>query len=268
MKLIRFLTIDDKTEWGILDSEYEDDAYVIEGNIFDKFSISTHLVRIKRFLSPVVPPDIIGIGLNYQKHAAETGIKIPDIPVMFIKAHGALVGHEDPIALPKAGPFEVDCEAELAVVIGKTAKNVSRESAMDHVLGYTCANDVSARDWQTRKQKTQWTRGKSFDTFCPVGPWIVTKDEIPDPHGLAIQLDINGQAIQDSNTSDMIFDIPTIVSNLSQSMTLFAGTVILTGTPHGVGYTRIPPSYLRTGDTVTVYIEKIGRLVNPVVMER
>jgi 2-keto-4-pentenoate hydratase/2-oxohepta-3-ene-1,7-dioic acid hydratase in catechol pathway len=162
----------------------------------------------------------------------------------------------------------VDCEAELAIVIGKTAKNIGKEAVMDYILGYTCANDVSARDWQIRKQKTQWTRGKSFDSFCPVGPWVVTKDEIPNPHRLTIRSDINGRVFQDSNTSDMIFDIPTIVSNLSQSITLFTGTIILTGTPHGTGFSRIPPTYLKDGDVVSIYIEKIGILTNPVVEER
>jgi len=162
----------------------------------------------------------------------------------------------------------VDCEAELAVIMGKTAKNVSKEEALDYILGYSCANDVSARDWQIRKQKTQWTRGKSFDSFCPVGPWIVTKDEIPNPNHLAIQSDINGKTYQDSNTSDMIFDVPTLVSNLSQSFTLFAGTIILTGTPQGIGFTRIPPVYLQDGDTVSIFIEKIGQLSNPVVAEK
>jgi 2-keto-4-pentenoate hydratase/2-oxohepta-3-ene-1,7-dioic acid hydratase in catechol pathway len=161
----------------------------------------------------------------------------------------------------------VDYEAELAVVIGKKAKNVSPAEAMGYVLGYTCANDVSARDWQIRKQKNQWVRAKSFDSFCPLGPCLVTTDEIPDPHNLSIQSEINGKIYQDSNTSDMIFDVPTIVSDLSQSTTLFPGTVILTGTPHGVGFTRIPPVYLRPGDVVTIQIEKIGKLTNPVILE-
>jgi 2-keto-4-pentenoate hydratase/2-oxohepta-3-ene-1,7-dioic acid hydratase in catechol pathway len=144
---------------------------------------------------------------------------------------------------------------------------VSPDEAMDYVLGYTCANDVSARDWQIRKQKSQWVRAKSFDTFCPLGPCLVTKDEIPNPHQLSIQSEINGKILQDSNTSDMIFDVRTIVSDLSQSTTLFPGTVILTGTPHGVGFTRIPPVYLRPGDTVSIQIEKIGKLTNPVILE-
>jgi 2-keto-4-pentenoate hydratase/2-oxohepta-3-ene-1,7-dioic acid hydratase in catechol pathway len=169
-----------------------------------------------------------------------------------------------PIILPAAGPDNVDYEAELAVVIGRKVKNVSPSEAMDYVMGYMCANDVSARDWQIEKQKKQWARGKSFDTFCPLGPCLVTRDEIPDPQNLRIRALLNGRIVQDSSTSDMIFDIPAIISDLSRSMTLLPGTVILTGTPEGVGFTRQPPLYLQAGDTVTVTIEKIGQLTNPV----
>ena len=268
MKLIRFLSEDDRVLWGTVDSPASKTAMLIRDSVFDKFEISSQEIKVKKLLSPVSPPNILGIGMNYKTHAAETGIKPPDIPVMFLKATGTLIGPEDPIVLPRAGPHQVDCEAELAIVIGKTAKNVSKEEAMNYILGYTCANDVSARDWQIRKQKNQWTRGKSFDSFCPVGPWVVTKDEIPDPHNLGIQSDINGRIYQDSSTSDMIFDIPTIVSNLSQSITLFPGTLILTGTPHGIGFTRVPPVFLKDGDIVTIFIEKIGHLTNNVVSEK
>jgi len=138
---------------------------------------------------------------------------------------------------------------------------------MDSILGYTCANDVSARDWQIEKQKKQWARGKSFDTFCPLGPYLVTRDEIPDPQNLRIRTVLNGTTVQDSNTYDMIFDVPTIISDLSRSMTLLPGTVILTGTPEGVGFTRQPPIYLQDGDIVTIEIERIGQLTNPVKRE-
>jgi 2-keto-4-pentenoate hydratase/2-oxohepta-3-ene-1,7-dioic acid hydratase in catechol pathway len=138
---------------------------------------------------------------------------------------------------------------------------------MNYIAGYTCANDVSARDWQIRKQKKQWSRGKSFDTFCPLGPYLVTTDEIPDPNNLTIRTILNGKVLQDSSTSDMIFDIPTIVSDLSRSMTLLPGTVILTGTPEGVGFTRQPPIFLKDGDVITISIEKIGKLTNPVIAE-
>lgn len=267
MKLVRFETVDHRIVWGVVESPDDDSARLVEGDVFDDFTISSREEKIHKLLPPAAPPNILGIGLNYMGQAAETGIKVPEIPVMFLKSTGSLIGPDDPIMLPKVGPHQVDCEAELAVIMGKTAKNVSKEEALDYVLGYTCANDVSARDWQIRKQKTQWARGKSFDSFCPVGPWLVTKDEIPDPNRLAIQSDINGKTYQDSNTADMIFDVPTVISNLSQSFTLFAGTIILTGTPQGIGFTRIPPVFLQDGDKVTIIIEKIGQLSNVVRAE-
>ncbi|MCP5054661.1 MAG: fumarylacetoacetate hydrolase family protein, partial [bacterium] len=217
---------------GVIETPDDDTALIINGDIFDNFEVSNKSAKIKKLLSPVAPPNIIGIGLNYRKHAEETGIRLPEIPVMYLKATNSLIGPRYPILLPKAGPEQVDYEAELALVIGKKTKNVPPEQAMDHVLGYTCANDISARDWQIRKQKTQWARGKSFDTFCPIGPWIVTKDEIPNPHDLWIRSEINGKVFQDSNTADMVFKLSEIVSNLSQSLTLLPGTVILTGTPN------------------------------------
>jgi 2-keto-4-pentenoate hydratase/2-oxohepta-3-ene-1,7-dioic acid hydratase in catechol pathway len=169
--------------------------------------------------------------------------------------------------LPIAGPDKVDYEAELAVIISKIAKNIPPDEVFDYILGYTCANDVSARDWQFEKQKGQWARGKSFDTFCPLGPYLVTKDEITEPDHLCIRTIINNKLLQDSNTSSMIFNIAEIVSNLSQSMTLLPATVILTGTPEGVGFTRQPPIFLKEGDKITIEIEKIGRLSNPVRKE-
>jgi len=163
----------------------------------------------------------------------------------------------------------IDYEAELAVVIGKTAKHVSRERALDHVLGYTCANDVSARDWQKEKHLGggQFARGKSFDGFCPLGPAIVTKDEIPNPNALRLKTILNGQTMQDHTTADMIFDVPALIESLSSTMTLRPGAVILTGTPQGVGFARTPPVWLKEGDKVVVEIEKIGRLENPVGRE-
>ena len=193
---------------------------------------------------------------------------VPDYPIVFMKATTSVIGHEEPILLPAAGPEKVDYEAELAVVIGKSVKNIKTSEALDCILGYTCANDISARDWQFEKQKGQWVRGKSFDTFCPLGPWLVTKDEIADPNRLRIRAVLNeGDILQDSDTSHMIFDIAAIISFLSQSMTLLPGTVILTGTPEGVGFTREPPLFLKAGDRITVEIEGIGRLSNPVIRE-
>jgi 2-keto-4-pentenoate hydratase/2-oxohepta-3-ene-1,7-dioic acid hydratase in catechol pathway len=158
----------------------------------------------------------------------------------------------------------VDYECELAVVIGKACKNVSKANALDYVLGYTCANDVSARDWQLKFGGGQWCRGKTFDTFAPLGPCLVLKDEIPDPNKLRIQTVLNGSVMQDWNTDDMIFDVPALIEFLSGDTTLLPGTVILTGTPHGIGAARKPPVFLKDGDVVTIEIEKIGSLTNPV----
>jgi 2-keto-4-pentenoate hydratase/2-oxohepta-3-ene-1,7-dioic acid hydratase in catechol pathway len=162
---------------------------------------------------------------------------------------------------------EVDYECELAVVIGKRCKNVRRDDALKYVLGYTCGNDISARDWQRQKGGSQWCRGKFFDTFAPMGPCLVTPDEIPNPNSLQIKTILNGVAVQDWNTNDMIFDVPTLIEFLSGSTTLLPGTVIMTGTPHGVGMGKTPPVYLKPGDQVIVEIEKIGKLTNPVKLE-
>ena len=161
----------------------------------------------------------------------------------------------------------MDYECELAIVIGKTAKNVKREDAFHYVLGYTAANDVSARDWQIKKGGSQWCRGKTFDTFCPLGPVVVTPDEIPNPNDLGIRTILNGETVQDWNTNDMIFDVPALIEFLSGSTTLFPGTVILTGTPHGVGMAATPPRWLKPGDSVTIEIDRIGALTNPVALE-
>jgi len=191
----------------------------------------------------------------------------PDCPVVFIKATTSVIGRHDPIILPAKAPDHVDYEAELAVVIGRPAKNLLPKDAARCIFGYTCANDVSARDWQFGQQAGQWARGKSFDSFCPIGPWIVSPDEIPDPQSLRIRTILNGITVQDSNTADMIFNIPTIISDLSCTMTLLPGTVILSGTPEGVGFTRNPPMFLGDGDCITVQIEGIGELTNPVIRE-
>jgi 2-keto-4-pentenoate hydratase/2-oxohepta-3-ene-1,7-dioic acid hydratase in catechol pathway len=176
---------------------------------------------------------------------------------------------QDPIVLPrKLRSDEVDYECELAVVIGRTCKNVSKADALKYVLGYTCANDVSARDWQGKWGGSQWCRGKTFDTFAPLGPCLVTADEIPNPNQLSIRTILNGQVMQDWNTNDMIFNVPTLIEFLSGSTTLRAGTVILTGTPHGIGAARKPPVFLKHGDTVSIELEKIGTLTNPVIEEK
>jgi len=268
MKIARFRSPGGEVLWGAFDPKAPDRATVIDGDIFGDMELSGRVARIEALLPPVAPPNIIALGLNYGKHAEEIEIRTPESPVTFLKATTSIIGHGAPIVLPAAGPDEVDYEAELAVIIGKKAKNVSRADASNCILGYTCANDVSARDWQWRKQQEQWARGKSFDTFCPIGPYLVTKDEMEDVDRLRIRTILNGEIMQDSNTSDMIFDIPAIISDISASLTLLPGTVILTGTPEGVGYTRVPPVFLKEGDRVTVSIEHIGELTNSVMREQ
>jgi len=187
---------------------------------------------------------------------------------VFFKAVSALQNPDAPIELPtRLASNEVDYEVELAVVIGKACKNVTREKALDYVLGYTVANDVSARDWQIRLGGGQWSRGKTFDTFCPLGPCIVTLDEFDDPNALPLRTRLNGETVQNSNTSDLIFDVASVVAFLSGSTTLLPGTVILTGTPEGVGMAASPPRWLRPGDVVECEIDGIGTLRNPVVAE-
>lgn len=240
----------------------------IEGDLFGKFEVTRHKVEVVKVLAPVEPAQIIGIGLNYRKHAEETGAKLPEFPIVFFKNRSAVQNPGDPIEIPrKLASEQVDYECELAVVIGKKCKNVSRENALDYVLGYCCANDVSARDWQRNGGGGQWSRGKSFDTFCPLGPCLVTRDEIADPQNLAIRTKLNGEVVQSSNTADMIFDVRTLVAFLSGSTTLPAGTMILTGTPSGVGMARTPPRWLKAGDEVSIEIDGIGVLTNPVKEE-
>jgi len=243
-------------------------AREIAGDLFGAFRETARAVRPGKILAPVSPVNILAIGLNYRRHAEEGGRGVPERPMLFIKSTNSVQNPGDPIELPRALPsHEVDYECELAVVIGRRCKNATRESALDHVLGYTAANDVSARDWQIRLGGGQFCQGKSFDTFCPLGPVLVTRDEIPNPNGLRIKTILNGRAMQDWTTADMVFDVPELIRFLSASKTLLPGTVILTGTPHGVGFARKPPVYLKAGDTVAVEIEGIGTLVNPVVEE-
>ena len=267
MKVTRFLTNEGQIAYGVIDTSDPGWAQPITGDIFGEYQLEKKQ-KAECLLAPVAPPLIYALGLNYRKHSEETGIEYPDRPVVFLKAVTSLSGPGDPIVLPAAGPSEVDFEGELAVIIGCRGKNIPLNEAMDCVFGYTCANDVSARDWQNRLQKKQWARGKSFDTFCPLGPWIVTRDEIPDPGRLRLTTRVNGRIMQDSSTSDLIFSVPEIVSDLSRSITLLPGTLILTGTPEGVGFTRQPPVFLKPGDTVSVMIEGIGELTNPVVIEK
>lgn len=243
-------------------------ARPIDGDLFGAYQVSDRVVQPGKLLAPVFPTNILCIGLNYRQHAAESKSPLPKYPVLFIKNTAAVQNPGDPIEIPtKLASTRVDYECELAVVIGKRCKNVSRERALDYVLGYTCANDVSARDWQRDGGGAQWCQGKGFDTFCPLGPVLVTPDEIPNPNALRLRTILNGETMQDWNTSDMIFDVAAIIEFLSSSKTLLPGTVILTGTPHGVGFARNPPVWLKAGDTVTIDVEKIGALTNPVINE-
>ena len=240
----------------------------LDGDLFGTLT-DTGVAVTGKLLAPLQPAAILCIGLNYKQHAAETNKPLPKFPVVFMKSPGAVQNPGDPIFLPRRMRSNaVDYECELAVVIGKAAKNVTRANALSHVLGYTCANDVSARDWQEHGGGGQWCRGKTFDTFCPLGPVIVTTDEIPDPQSLRIGTRVNGESLQDWSTNDMIFDVAVIIEFLSSSTTLLPGTVIITGTPHGVGMARIPRRWLNPGDVCEIEIEKIGILTNPVAEEQ
>jgi 2,4-diketo-3-deoxy-L-fuconate hydrolase len=210
-----------------------------------------------RLGSPVATPSkFVAIGLNYSDHAAEVGLAIPSEPIIFLKAVTSLCGPNDPVEKPR-GSTKLDWEVELGLVIGKRAKYVEEADALSHVAGYCLANDVSERNFQTERQG-QWTKGKSHDTFGPLGPWLVTKDEIADPHTLSMWLDVNGERQQSGSTTTMIFKVPKIVSYVSQFMTLLPGDVIVTGTPPGVGSGKKPPRFLNVGDVVTLGVEGLG----------
>ena len=266
MRIIRYLDQFDEPRYGCRHADGS--ATELEGDLFGAFRDSGRPATVAKLLAPIVPTNLLCIGLNYRRHAEEGRQPIPEYPVLFMKSVAAVQNPGDPILLPrKLRSDAVDYECELAVVIGRRAKNVARADALQYVLGYTCANDVSARDWQMKWGGGQWCRGKGFDTFCPLGPHLVTADEIPNPNALRIQTILNGQTMQDWTTDDMIFDVPALIAFLSGSTTLLPGTVILTGTPHGVGAARKPPVYLQPGDTVTVAIDSIGELTNPVAEE-
>lgn len=210
------------------------------------------------------PQKVICLGLNYRDHAIESKMAIPEEPVLFSKFPSSLAGHREEIVLPPSST-EVDYEAELVVVLGRRGKDIPREQAMEYVAGYAVGHDVSARDWQLQKPGKQWLAGKTFDTFAPVGPELVTADEVPDPHALGIRLRLNGKTMQDSSTSQLIFPVDEVIAYLSRIMTLEVGDLIFTGTPPGVGMARKPPVYLQPGDVVEVEIDGLGILRNPVV---
>lgn len=266
MKLYRYFTSGGSIEYGA--DAGDGNINRVNGDIFGVYAVTDEPASVAELLAPIDPTGIIGIGLNYRQHAVESGLPIPEYPVVFFKGLNSLQHPGKPIALPTAlRSDEVDYECELAIVIGRACKNVDRDQALEYVLGYTCANDVSARDWQIARGGSQWCRGKTFDTFCPLGPALVTTDDIPDPNALTIRTILNGDVVQDWSTDDMIFDVPELIAFLSGSTTLLPGNVILTGTPHGVGMAAKPPRWLKPGDEVTIEIEGIGSLTNPVISE-
>lgn len=260
MRIIRFLQAG-QMQYGCLAGET---ISLIEGDIFGKFRlVDQQRLQLSEVVlqAPVQPPAILCIGKNYQAHAEEFKSEVPPAPVMFVKTINTLQAPGQPVHLPpRELTWQIDYEAELAVVIGKTAKNVAESEALEYVFGYTCANDVTARDWQ--RQDGQWARGKSLDDFCPLGPWI---DTDLDPTDLEIEGVLNGQVMQSSRTSMMIFSVPYLISYLSRSMTLLPGTVLLTGTPAGCGFAREPKVFLKHNDVYEVKIQGIGTLSNKFV---
>jgi 2-keto-4-pentenoate hydratase/2-oxohepta-3-ene-1,7-dioic acid hydratase in catechol pathway len=259
MRIARFVSGDGRELTGRLVTERT--AQPLIGELFGALTFADPPVAIRSFLPPVDPPNIFAIGRNYRAHAAETGAQLPEKPLIFMKATTSLLADGAAIVLPAAAPAEVDFEAELAIVIGRPARCVGAAEALRYVLGYTVANDVSARDCQ--RNDKQWARAKGFDTFCPLGPWLVTPDEL-NPVACRVRSRLNGSLMQDATTADMVFSCAHLVSYLSHQFTLRPGTVILTGTPEGVGVARQPPVFLRPGDRIEVEVAEIGTLSNPV----
>ncbi len=237
----------------------------LAGGMAAKPTGARHPAAETKLLAPIPdPPKVICIGLNYRDHAAETGAAIPRDPVVFSKFQTAVIGPEEAIVLPPVSQ-KVDFEAELVLVVGKGGKNIPREQAMSHLAGLTVGHDVSARDWQTEKDGKQWLLGKTFDTFAPIGPHLVTMDEAGDPNNLGIKLRLNGVTMQDSSTAQLIFRPDELIAYISQVFTLQTGDIIFTGTPPGVGVARKPPVWLKPGDVCEVEIQGLGVLSNPVV---
>jgi 2-keto-4-pentenoate hydratase/2-oxohepta-3-ene-1,7-dioic acid hydratase in catechol pathway len=262
MRIARIITAEHQPTYAI---EQEGVLVRAEGDPFKgTLAATAEAVEPNVWLAPIEPRVLMCIGRNFAAHAAEGGSPPPDYPILFMKNLGASNGHLQPVVIPRVCEDEIDYEGELAVVIGKAAKDVPVERALDYVLGYTAANDISARIWQADKGGSQWCRGKGFDTFAPMGPVLVTADEVPDPQDLDIETTLNGRQVQSSNTKHMIFSVATLISFLSEDTTLLPGTVILTGTPEGVGWARTPKLTLKDGDEVVVTIGGIGTLRNPV----
>lgn len=271
-RIIRFIAEDGKTYFGEEPKESGSQATVLSGDPLQGSLTRTNEKRtISKLLAPIVPTDIFCIGLNYMKHYEESakkrGIPLPDKPVIFMKPSSSLAHPGQDILMPHIEHGEqFDWEVELTIVIGKECRNVSKEDALDYVLGYTVGNDVSSRHWQKNAGAGQWVKGKSFDTFCPLGPVLVTTKEIPDPQKLRVITRVNGATQQDSETEDMIFTCAQCIEWLSDNQTLLPGTVILTGTPAGVATGRSPPNWLKVGDVVECEVTNIGVLRNTVAM--
>jgi 2-keto-4-pentenoate hydratase/2-oxohepta-3-ene-1,7-dioic acid hydratase in catechol pathway len=261
MRIVRFGDKTGKAQYGIVEGA---NVAVATGDPIKGLTRTGALVPLAglNLLAPVEPVNVLCIGQNYKAHVEEGGANLPKAPILFMKTTTTVIGPEAPIVIPKVAPAEVDYEAELALVIGKTARNVPENRALDYVLGYTCAHDVSARDCQ--RNDGQWVRAKSFETFCPIGPWLETELNALD---VRVQGRLNGQTMQDASTALMIFNIPFLISYLSRGMTLLPGTLLLTGTPAGVGFARKPPVYLKPGDVFEVEVEGVGTLRNPIVAE-
>lgn len=265
MRIVRFLDEQNQEQLGV--DQGNDTATLLSGALFGALESTGETRRIATRLAPVQPTNIFCIGKNYSEHAREMGSEAPELPIVFMKPTSTLNHPNALITIPAActhGP-EVDYEAELAVVIGRSARNVTREEALSYVFGYTCANDISARWWQKSGSGGQWIRGKGFDGFCPLGPVLVTADEIPEPQNLAVRFRLNGELMQDGNTRDMMFPVDYLIAELSRDLTLLPGTVLLTGTPSGVGFARDPQVFLRPGDAMETEVEGIGVLRNQVV---
>ena len=265
MNIVRVQNRDGRVCYGV---EKGQAVYRLAGELFGDCGPSDERLDPVKRLAPVEPLAIYGIGLNYRAHAEEMKVELPKYPVVFSKSITSVQHPDAPILLPRhLHSDQVDYEGELAVVIGKRCKNVCVDHALDYVLGYTCGNDVSARDWQKLRGGGQWTKGKSFDTFCPLGPVLVTADEVPDPQILPLRTMVNGAIVQESFTGDMIFSVAELIAFLSGSTTLLPGTVILSGTPPGVGVAADPPRFLKPRDEVAVEITGLGMLHNPVATE-
>jgi 2-keto-4-pentenoate hydratase/2-oxohepta-3-ene-1,7-dioic acid hydratase in catechol pathway len=263
-RIARFLDDAGEEHFGVFTNPSQTSARIaMQDAETGKLSLSTVERAVSAILAPLEPPAVWCVGLNYACHAAEVKMPAPPLPILFTKAVTSLTGHRSSIVLPACAPGEVDYEGELGVVIGREAKNVKEEEALSYVMGYVICNDVTARKWQGKKGGGQWLRGKSFDTFLPCGPHITPAEAVPNPQDLRIRTLVNDELVQDGNTSQMLVPVAKLISYISQGTTLLPGTLILTGTPSGVGYTR--GVYLKRGDTVSITIDGLGTLTNTCV---